>query len=570
MNKSKNDVINVNITTWKKRDKFLVIMLSNLYKSQTLLPDNVYIWLSKEEYHVLPEYLSSLEKEYDNLHIRYVKNNTYCHKRWEIFKYDNSSYNLMMDDDLIYPPTYIEEMYNAAKKHKNKVVCYFAREMNLSTDIYYSKRFIQNNKKNKLFGGLCCVPPNLFPTISFKYETLRDSYSFKCDECWVMSILIKHNIFIYGLHEWPSNALNDYEINGAREDSLYKNVCAKQNKFSSQKFLLLSNCVCAINAIDSFKKIWKEYEPEKYSNLGGISICITAYKSKDFIKETLDSIAQQSYFKLNNNWEIIIGIDGCEETLEYVKEIMCNYKNTRVYMMKSNMGTYVTTNTIMKLAKYDKLFRFDSDDIMLPDCIEKIMNTFREHPDLDVCRLKFDDMKSNKISRCGKNNKHLSRGQHIITSKLFNKFNGYRDWKCAGDYEFLERIHKFVNEYILNDIVFLLRYTEKSLTSNEKTGMKSETRKYYHKFIQEHIYTNECDAVLDKCVTNSYKKILNNKNVDKDEYILSLSECTSQNILVSKNDNVKTIKCPFISPKISKVKTISLGTYNPFSKSLKS
>ena len=152
------------------------------------------------------------------------------------------------------------------------------------------------------------------------------------------------------------------------------------------------------NKINSHpKNIWKNYEPEKHSDLGGISICVTAYKAKEFIKETLDSIISQTYFKSNNNWEIIIGIDGCNETLEYVKSIMCNYKNTKVYMMNSNMGTYVTTNTIMKLAKYDKLFRFDSDDIMMPDCVEKIINVFREHPNTDVCRLRFENVKTNKI-----------------------------------------------------------------------------------------------------------------------------------------------------------------------------
>ena len=91
MRKTINDIINVNITTWKGRDMYLPLMLSHLLKSQTLLPDNVYIWLSNEEYSSTPDHILNLEKGYDNLHIKYVKDNIYCHKRWEIFKCENSS-----------------------------------------------------------------------------------------------------------------------------------------------------------------------------------------------------------------------------------------------------------------------------------------------------------------------------------------------------------------------------------------------------------------------------------------------------------------------------------------------
>ena len=53
MRKTINDIINVNITTWKGRDMYLPLMLSHLLKSQTLLPDNVYIWLSIVQHQII-------------------------------------------------------------------------------------------------------------------------------------------------------------------------------------------------------------------------------------------------------------------------------------------------------------------------------------------------------------------------------------------------------------------------------------------------------------------------------------------------------------------------------------
>lgn len=60
---------------------------------------------------------------------------------------------------------------------------------------------------------------------------------------------------------------------------------------------------------------------------------------------------------MNDNWEILFGIDGCEETLNYLPSIRKNDKNLCVFMMKNNKGTNITTNTIMTIAKYDNLIR---------------------------------------------------------------------------------------------------------------------------------------------------------------------------------------------------------------------
>ena len=41
--------------------------------------------------------------------------------------------------------------------------------------------------------------------------------------------------------------------------------------------------------------------------------------------------------------------------------------------MKENKGTYITINTLMTIYKFYLLIRFDSDDIMYPKLVEKVM-----------------------------------------------------------------------------------------------------------------------------------------------------------------------------------------------------
>lgn len=49
----------------------------------------------------------------------------------------------------------------------------------------------------------------------------------------------------------------------------------------------------------------------------GVSIILTAWKTQDYIEECLDSINKQQFFnKEKTNYEILLGIDGCEKTLE--------------------------------------------------------------------------------------------------------------------------------------------------------------------------------------------------------------------------------------------------------------
>ena len=98
-------------------------------------------------------------------------------------------------------------------------------------------------------------------------------------------------------------------------------------------------------------------------------------------------------FKNNNNYEILIGVDGCIEILKFLQEIMQNYK-LRVFMMESNKETFITTNSIMSLAKYDSILWFDSVDITMPDLI-KILMEKSESENVDRIMFKRQNFRKN-------------------------------------------------------------------------------------------------------------------------------------------------------------------------------
>jgi len=241
--------------------------------------------------------------------------------------------------------------------------------------------------------------------------------------------------------------------------------------------------------------------PIKYKN--GISIIITAYKMEKYIKDTLDSISAQTWFKNHTNWEILIGVDACNNTLKYLQRIMKNYKNLRVFMMEENKGTYVTTNTIMPLAKYNYLLRFDADDVMYPYLIETLMKESKSK-DLDLIIFKSKNF--------GKKTKSKSifwaEGQIFIKHCVFDYFGGFLPWKIAADTELIFRIGKFVKFMKMNKILFKRRIHDNNLTIQKKSKMKSVFRKWHIKYINKvsKKIKNINDAVIIK-ITNNYNEI---------------------------------------------------------------
>ena len=238
--------------------------------------------------------------------------------------------------------------------------------------------------------------------------------------------------------------------------------------------------------------------PLKYKH--GISIIITAYKVIKYIKETLDSVFNQIWFNMNDNWEILLGIDGCEETLNYLHSIRKNYKNLRVFMMKKNKGTYITTNTMMSIAKYDNILRFDSDDIMNANFIEVLM---KESESDDIDRIWF------KMENFGySTEKKWAFGQFWIKHWVFDWFGGFLPWICAGDAEFHARTNKYIKSKKIPIILMKRRIHDSNLTVSPKTGMGSNIRLWYSNYItniSEKI-KNINDAVIIK-VVDDYDEI---------------------------------------------------------------
>jgi glycosyltransferase involved in cell wall biosynthesis len=205
------------------------------------------------------------------------------------------------------------------------------------------------------------------------------------------------------------------------------------------------------------------------------SIIITAFKTEDFIEECLDSIKDQSYFNNFEEYEILLGIDACHRTLEKVKSISKKYDKLKILFFNENIGTYIVSNTLINMAKYQNIIRFDSDDIMKNDMIEQISNYVESYDMIRFnCQNFSDYSKNNKIN--------LSYGCIYFKKELFNCLGGFKPWPCSADKDFVQRAssHKIKN---IDIVLFNRRIHENSLTRNSMTNSNSEIRKMYNQMI---------------------------------------------------------------------------------------
>lgn len=211
-----------------------------------------------------------------------------------------------------------------------------------------------------------------------------------------------------------------------------------------------------------------------------ITIIITAYHTENYIEECLDSIANQTWFKNNEEWEILVGIDHCEKTLEKVKSIMGKYKNIRVFYMTENVGTYITSNTLISKARYDRILRFDSDDIMKDYMVERMMDAMHT---VNKCKL-VQCYYENFPKQEGKRGIDKAHGVFLCRKQVFTKYGAFMPWKCGADTEFHTRIDKnYIYPIVFPQILFMRRIHNESLTRRKETDKNSELRKQYRDYI---------------------------------------------------------------------------------------
>lgn len=97
-----------------------------------------------------------------------------------------------------------------------------------------------------------------------------------------------------------------------------------------------------------------------------VSIIMPTYNCGRFIRESIDSVLAQTY----KVWELIV-VDDC--SVDNTDEVVASYHDGRIHYIRNeqNLGAALTRNRALREAKGRYIAFLDSDDIWLPEKLEK-------------------------------------------------------------------------------------------------------------------------------------------------------------------------------------------------------
>lgn len=136
----------VSLTSFPVRIGKLWIVIEAMLR-QYPRPERIVLWLSRDQFpkeiENLPKQLS--EQQNRGLEIRFVDGDIRSHKKYYYaFHEFKDKYVLTIDDDLLFPSTFISDVYNCAKRHPNSVIANFGSKFRWNESIKYIDR---TNKK---------------------------------------------------------------------------------------------------------------------------------------------------------------------------------------------------------------------------------------------------------------------------------------------------------------------------------------------------------------------------------------------------------------------------------------
>lgn len=155
-----------------------------------------------------------------------------------------------------------------------------------------------------------------------------------------------------------------------------------------------------------------------------VSVFIPYYNDKDFLRDAIDAVFNQSY----QNWELILfnhaSTDGS-------RDIAHSYDDARIIHIdaKENLGAGSGYNLQISLkemnGKYVKLLC--ADDMMKPDCLEVLVDYMEKHQDKDIVAADMEYVSETKEPLNTKWSKEIQKVDFVSDEKktLLKFFKGY-------------------------------------------------------------------------------------------------------------------------------------------------
>lgn len=207
-----------------------------------------------------------------------------------------------------------------------------------------------------------------------------------------------------------------------------------------------------------------------------VSIIIPAYNAEKYIKQTIESAIGQTY----KNIEVIVIDDGSKDG---AAEIVKSFGDQRIiYIFQENKGQSAARNSGIKIAKGKYISFLDSDDLFLPQKIERQVDFLESNPDCGVCYSKIYHFFSDQPEKLYYNpipnysgyifDKLLTHSvvnplAAVMRKEYLDKYGGFKeDWRrCDEQYLWLKMAFNKVKFCYLDEVLGHYRINRESMSN---------------------------------------------------------------------------------------------------------
>lgn len=227
-----------------------------------------------------------------------------------------------------------------------------------------------------------------------------------------------------------------------------------------------------------------------------VSVIIPCYNAEKYLRESVESIMNQSYVNLE-----IICIDDCstDDTLAILEKLASKDARVKVLHNSKNMKIASSLNRGLEYSTGEYIARMDADDIALPDRIEKQVNYLEKNKETDICGTWCE-----KIDSEGKHigkiiypllhndlkvmllfNSCFAHPTIMFRRAIYLSVGGYKDIMPVEDLEYWIRIVKSKRLANIPEILLKYRIHGNNVTkthTSEKLGKLSELLKVHPDF----------------------------------------------------------------------------------------
>ena len=189
----------VSFTSWPGRIGTASRVVANMF-AQTRPPDRVVLYLAEEEFpdRRLPGSLEAALRD-PRFEVRYTRNVRSHKKHVQVFRDFPRAAVVFVDDDIVYPPTLLEQLADAARLHPYAVVCLRSHTLAMTrrgnfapyADWMDQPRLVGRPSALVLAttGGGTLVPPGLMPSMAGDAETFM-RLAPTADDLWLKWCLL--------------------------------------------------------------------------------------------------------------------------------------------------------------------------------------------------------------------------------------------------------------------------------------------------------------------------------------------------------------------------------------------